>query len=269
MQVVSSYPNNMFCWIDLEHHQSQTRAKEFYRRSVRLGVSIDIPTPMGVPYTLCQIDGYNVAGLSHLMPDVKCRPRTIPPIWTSYIKHDDADAVAAKVTAAGGKVFMSPVDIMESGRMAMIQDPTGAVVGIWQPKDHVGAQLVNRPNALVWNELQTKDTDAALSFYETVFGWGHDQDPNGYHLFKLGERMQAGMLKMDDSWGDIPPNWGTYFMSEDIEATAAKAQELGGVIHVPPTHTGTVGRFAVIQDPQGGVFTAMQFDGPVDPPPGY
>ena len=81
--------------------------------------------------------------------------------------------------------------------------------------------------------------------------------------------MQAGMLKMDDSWGDVPANWAPYFMSADIEATAAKAKELGGVIHVPPTHTGTVGRFAVIGDPQGGVFTSMQFDGPVDPPPGY
>ena len=153
--------------------------------------------------------------------------------------------------------------------MAVIQDPVGAFVGVWQPREHIGAQLVNMPNTLVWNELQTKDTDAALSFYRSVFDWGHDQDPNGYHLFKLGERMQAGMLQMDDSWGDMPSNWAVYFMSDDIEATAAKAQELGAVIHVPPTHTGTVGRFSVIQDPQGGVFTAMQFDGPVDPPPGY
>ena len=52
------------------------------------------------------------------------------------------------------------------------------------------------------------------------------------------------MLKMDDSWGEVPPNWAPYFMSADIEKTAAKAKELGGVIHVPPTHTGTVGRFA-------------------------
>ena len=265
MQVVSSYPNNMFCWVDLNTTDA-AGAKEFYGGLFGWEF-VDIPTPMGVPYSLCQIEGYNITGLSQMMPDMM--EQNHPSVWTSYIKHDDADAVAAKVTAAGGKVFMPPMDIMESGRMAMIQDPTGAVVGIWQPKDHIGAQLVNRPNALVWNELQTKDTDAALSFYATVFGWGHDQDPNGYHLFKLGERMQAGMLKMDDSWGDIPPNWGTYFMAEDIEATAAKAQELGGVIHVPPTHTGTVGRFSVIQDPQGGVFTAMQFDGPVDPPPGY
>ncbi len=152
---------------------------------------------------------------------------------------------------------------------AVLLKPAGAMVGLWQPKGHIGAQLVNMPNALVWNELQTKDVDTARSFYGTVFGWGHDQDPNGFHLFELGERMQAGMLKMDVSWGEMQPHWGVYFMSEDIEATAARVKELGGAVLVPPTDTGTVGRFAVIQDPQGGVFTSMQFDGPVDAPPGY
>ena len=87
------------------------------------------------------------------------------------------------------------------------------MVGVWQPRQHIGAQLVNMPNALVWNELQTKDVDTARSFYGEIFGWGHDSDPNGYDLFKLGERMQAGMLKKDDSWGDVPPNWAPYFMS--------------------------------------------------------
>ena len=265
MQVVSSYPNNMFCWIDLAT-TDPAAAKAFYNGLFGWEY-FDVPTPMGSHYTMCQINGHNVAGLSILPPDMMAQ--NIPPIWTSYIKHDDVEAVTAKVAAAGGTVMMPPMDIMESGRMAMIQDPTGAVVGLWQPREHIGSQLVNMPNALVWNELQTKDVDAALSFYGTVFGWGHDQDPNGYHLFKLGERMQAGMLKMDESWGEIPPNWGVYFMTEDIEATAAKAQELGGTILVPATAAGGRGRFAVIQDPQGGVFKAMQFDGPVDAPPGY
>ena len=265
MQVVKSYPNNMFCWVDLATTDVDA-AKEFY--GSLFGWSyFDMPTPLGYHYSLCQIDGYNVAGMSILPQEMM--DQGIPPVWSSYIKHDDVDSVVAKAVAAGGTEAMPAMDVMESGRMAVIQDPTGAMVGVWQPRNHIGAQLVNMPNALVWNELQTKDVDTALSFYGTVFGWGHDSDPNGYHLFKLGERMQAGMLKMDDSWGEMPPSWAPYFMSADIEATAAKATELGGVIHVPPTDTGTVGRFAVIGDPQGGVFTSMQFDGPVDPPPGH
>jgi predicted enzyme related to lactoylglutathione lyase len=265
MQVVQRYPDNMFCWVDLAT-TDPAAAKEFY--SGLFGWEYyDVPTPMGSHYSMCQINGYNVAGLSNLPAEMM--EQGIPPIWSSYIKHDDVDAVAEKAVAAGGTVAMPTMDVMESGRMTIIQDPTGAMVGLWQPKEHIGAQLVNMPNALVWNELQTKDVDTARSFYGTVFGWGHDQDPNGYQMFKLGERMQAGMLKLDDSWGEIPPHWGVYFMSEDIEATTARAKELGGQIHVPPTDTGTVGRFAVIGDPQGGVFTSMQFDGPVDAPPGY
>ena len=265
MQVVQRYPDNMFCWVDLAT-TDPAAAKEFF--SGLFGWEyFDIPTGMGGSYSLCQINGYNVAGLSDLPAEMA--EQGIPPIWSSYIKHDDVDAVAEKAVGAGGTVAMPAMDVMDAGRMIIIQDPTGAMVGLWQPKEHIGAQLVNMPHALVWNELQTKDVDTARSFYGTVFGWGHDQDPNGYHLFKLGERMQAGMLKMDDSWGEIPPHWGVYFMSEDIEATTARAKELGGQIHVPPSDTGTVGRFAVIGDPQGGVFTAMQFDGPVDPPPGY
>ncbi len=265
MQVVSSYSNGMFCWVDLATTDPDA-AKVFY--SGLFGWEYDDrPTDMGIPYTLCQIDGYNVAGLSAMPPGMQ--EQNIPPCWTSYIKHDDVDAVAAKVTAAGGTVMMPPIDVMESGRMAIVQDPTGAAFGVWQPKEHIGAQLVNMPNALVWNELQTRDVAGALKFYRSVFDWGHDADPNGYHLFKLGDRMQAGMLQIDDSWGDIPANWAAYFMTEDIEATAAKAQELDATLHVPVTQVGDIGRFSVIQDPQGGNFVAMQFDGPVDPPPGY
>ena len=265
MQVVKSYPNNMFCWVDLATSDVPA-AKEFYNGLFGWDY-LDMPTPEGSHYSLCQIEGYNVAGLSNLPAEMMAQ--NIPPIWSSYIKHDDVDAVIAKATAAGGTLAMEPMDVMESGRLGVLQDPTGAMVSLWQPKHHIGAQLVNMPNAWVWSELQTKDAETASKFYQTVFGWGRDQDPNGYHLFKLGERMQAGMLQMDESWGEVPPNWGVYFMSEDIEATAARAKELGGAIYVPPTDTGTVGHFAVIGDPQGGAFTAIQYYAPVDPPPGY
>lgn len=265
MQVVSSYPNNMFCWIDLNTTDA-VAAKEFYGGLFGWDF-IDVPTSMGVPYSLCQIGGYNVAGLSQMMPDMLEQKH--PPVWTSYIKHDDADAAAAAVAAAGGRVLAPPMDVMEAGRMALIQDPAGAVVGIWQPKENTGAQLVNIPNALVWNELQTRDTASAVEFYRAAFGWGYLQDPSGYHLFKLGERIQAGMFLLDESMADIPPNWSVYFMSEEIEATTAKAKELGAVIYVSPTKIDDMGSFSVFQDPQGAMFTAMQFDGPVDAPPGY
>lgn len=265
MQVVSRYPNGIFCWVDLST-TDPAAAKEFY--SGLFGWEFeDRPTGMGGSYTMCLLEGKSVAGLGPMPPDMQSQG--IPPHWSSYIKHDDADAVAQKVSEAGGTVVMPPMDVMEEGRMFVAQDPTGGTFGVWQPKNHIGAELVNRPSALVWNELQTRDAEKALDFYSTVFGWGHDTDPNGYHLFKLDDRIHAGMMQMDDSWGDVPPNWAVYFMTEDIEATSNKASELGGRLLVPVTQAGEMGKFAVIQDPQSAVFTAMQFDGPVDAPPGY
>ena len=289
MQVVSSYANGMFCWVDLTT-TDPVAAKVFYARifgweyedrptdmgipyleqeysqelQTRAAEYEDRPTDMGIPYTNCQIDGYRVAGLV-LMPE-SMQDQNIPPRWTSYIKHDDVDAVAEKVTEAGGTVTMPPMDVMTEGRLLMAQDPAGADFCVWQPKNNTGAHLVNIPNTLVWNELQTRDAPGALRFYHSVFGWDHDADPSGYYLFKVNEHVHAGMLLIDDSWGDVPPHWTPYFMVADIEATVATVQELGGTILVPVTAIEEMGRFSVIQDPQGGVFVAMQFHGSADPP---
>ncbi len=218
-------------------------------------------------YTMMTIEGKSVAGMGTMPPDMQAQG--IPPIWTSYVKHDDVDAVVAKAEAAGGTVVMPAMDVMEEGRMAMIQDPGGAVVGVWQPKNHIGAQLVNMPGALVWNELQTHDLEGSKTFYNAVFGWENTMDESGYIMFSNDGRIQAGMMAIDPSWGEVPPNWSVYFMVEDVEASVAKAKELGGNVLVPPTAAGEMGRFSVLQDPQGGAFTVMQFSGPVDPPPGY
>lgn len=265
MKVVTSYPNGLFSWVDLSTTDPEG-AKAFYGGLFGWD-AVDIPTPMGPAYTMFRIQGYNVAGGGPLPPDMQAQG--VPPFWSSYVNHADLDSVLAKVADAGGAVVMPAMDVMEEGRMAMIQDPTGAVVGIWQPKNHIGAQLVNMDNTLVWTELQTRDAETAAKFYADVFGWTHSQDPSGYHMFAADGRIQAGMMQMDDSWGPVPPNWAVYFMVADIDATAAKVQELGGAILVPATKAGEMGIFIVIQDPQGAVFTAMQFDGPVDPPPGH
>lgn len=265
MQEVTSYPDGIFCWVDLATTDLEG-AKEFYASLFDWETS-DIPTDVGNVYTMFQIEGKNVAGASVMNPEMQAQG--MPPFWSSYVKHDDVDAIAEKADEAGGQLLSPPFDVMEEGRMVMIQDPSGAIFGVWQPRNHIGAQLVNRPNALVWNELQTRDGEAALSFYKTVFGWEDQVDENNYYVFKQNGRIQAGMLLMDESWDEnIPPNWAVYFMVEDVEATTAKVEELGGKVLVPPTPAGEMGKFTVAQDPQGGVFTMMQFDGEVDPPPG-
>lgn len=265
MQVVTEYPNGIFCWVDLSTTDTEA-AKAFY--SGLFGWDAEgVETDMGPIYTLFKIEGHTVAGMGPLPSEMQAQG--IPPIWSSYVKHDDVDAVAAAAAEAGGTVVMPAMDVMEDGRMAMIQDAGGAVFGVWQPKNHIGAQLVNQANTLFWNELQTNDVEGSKAFYNALFGWENAADENGYVVFSQAGRGQAGMMAIDPSWGEVPPNWGVYFLVEDVDAATAKVQELGGKMLVPPTKAGEMGRFSVVQDPQGGTFTVMEANGPVDAPPGY
>lgn len=266
MQVVRHYPDGMFSWIDLST-TDVAGAKAFYTALFGWEAA-DLPTDVGIPYTMFRLAGYNVAGCGPLPPEQAAQG--IPAYWTSYINHSDVDAVAARAATAGGQVVMPPMDVMDQGRMAVIFDPTGAGFGVWQPRTHIGAQLVNQPNTLIWSELQTRDPATAEAFYRAVFpNWSYSVDPSGYGMFAVDGRGQAGLMGMDESWGDVPANWQVYIMVEDIDATAEQVAALGGMLLMPPTAAGGMGRFAVVRDPQGGVFTVMQFSGPVDPPPGY
>lgn len=266
MQVVKRYPDGVFCWVDLTT-PDQDGAKAFYKGLFGWEAD-DRPIDIGGVYTMLQIEGHDVAGLGEMQPDMKAQG--VPAFWTSYVKHDDADSVAAKISEAGGNLMLPPMDVMDSGRMTIGTDTAGAGFGVWQPKAHIGAKLVNMPNTLVWNELQTREPEAAKAYYESVFGWTNSADENGYVMFSADGRMQAGMITMDENWGpEIPNHWAVYFMVDDVAAKAAQAEALGGKVVMPPTKAGEMGIFAVIADPQGGIFSIMSFSGPVDPPPGY
>lgn len=265
MQVVKAYPDGLFSWVDLATTDTEG-AKAFYSGLFGWEVE-DRPISEGQFYTMFSIDGHSVAGMGTMQPEMQAQG--MPPVWSSYVKHSDVDAIAVKAEAAGATIVMPPMDVMEEGRMMVFMDPTGAAVGVWQPKNHIGAAVVNQPNSLVWNELYTRDRDSSVSFYESVFGWEHASDENGYVMFKADGRIQAGLMAMDESYGDMPPNWTVYFLVEDINESVAKVKELGGNVLVPPSPAGEMGHFSVVQDPQGGSFTIMQFNGPVDPPPGH
>ena len=265
MHVVKSYPDGIFNWVDLSTTDVEG-AKAFYTALFGWEAA-DIPIgDSGDTYIMFRLNGYNVAGGGAMQPEMQAQG--IPTNWASYVKHDNVDAIAEKVTAAGGMIILPPMDVMEEGRMIMGLDPTGASFGAWQPLNHIGAQIVNVPNALVWNELQTRDPAAARAFYGSVFGWDYATDDNGYVMCQVNGRTQAGIMAIDENWGDVPNNWAVYFMTDDLDAKVAKVGELGGNIIVPITSAGEMGKFAVVQDPQGGIFTIMQFSGPGDTPPG-
>jgi hypothetical protein len=116
--------------------------------------------------------------------------------------------------------------------------------------------------AFSWFELMTTDTDSAKKFYSNLFGWDTEEMPMAdmnYTMVKVGEEGLGGIMSTPPQAEGSPPNWGVYVTVDDVDATARKAEELGGKILVPPTDIPNVGRFSVLQDPQGAVISAITY----------
>jgi predicted enzyme related to lactoylglutathione lyase len=252
MAEFSSYPPGTPSWVDLST-PDVPGAQAFYGRL--FGWEVGDTGPEGGGYAMFLLRGKYVAGVGPLAMEGQ------PTAWTTYVCTDDADATVAKVKAAGGTVFVEPMDVLDVGRMAVFADSTGAALAVWQPRAHQGAQLANEPGAFCWNELQTRDTEAAKAFYRAVFGWdAHSSDAPGmaYTEWKRGDDTIGGMMDMPaDVPPQVPPYWLTYFAVDDCDGTVAKAAELGGATLVAPMDI-PPGRFAVLTDPSGAVFGVIQ-----------
>jgi uncharacterized protein len=241
------------CWVDLGTPDLED-ATRFYTALFGWTAHVS-PEPEAGGYTLFRKGDSTVAGAGPLFTEGQ------PPAWSTYIATEDADATAQRVEAAGGRVLMAPFDVMDQGRMGVFLDQSGAPFSVWQAMAMPGADLFNETGSLSWNELTTRDPDGSKVFYNRVFGWeSDDQDmgPVTYTIFRLGDRQIAGMMPMvGDAWpADLPPHWMVYFAIDDTDATAGRAGDLGGVVSVPPNDI-PQGRFAVLNDPQGAVFTVM------------
>jgi uncharacterized protein len=186
-----------------------------------------------------------------------------PSVWTSYVCVDDADATVGRAKKAGATVLVEPMDVTDIGRMAVMADPTGAAVGVWQPKTFKGAELAGEAGAFAWNELNTRDVPSAKAFYTEVFGWEpNDLDMGGmsYTEWKLGDNPVAGMMTMLDIVpAEVPAHWLVYFAVEDADASVSKATELGATTLLPPTDI-PPGRFAVLSDPDRAAFAVIKMN---------
>jgi hypothetical protein len=260
MYTVTKYPHGTFSWADLSSTDA-AKSKAFYTELMGWTTS-DIPIGEGMVYTMFKKDGCDVAAMSQMMPDMQ--QQGVPSFWSNYVTVDDVDAMAEKVKALGGSVLVEPFDVFDSGRMLVLQDPTGASLSLWQARNHIGAGLVNTVGAMCWNELSTRDAAKAQDFYTKLFGWEFTKDPaqEFYHYFTNNGRANGGIMQMDERWGDAPPHWMVYFTVADIDQTVAKVPGLGGKVHVPVTPAGTIGRFSVVGDPTGAVCTFIQLTEP-------
>ncbi len=249
----TSYTQGTPSWVDLPT-TDQDAAKAFYA-GVFGWTYDDQPMGEGAVYSIAKVRGLDVAAISPQPAEMAAAGA--PPMWGTYITVDSADDAAAKVGAAGGKVLMEPMDVMNAGRMVLAMDPGGAMIAFWQPNEHIGARLVNEPGSLSWNELITTDASSA-KFYEQVAGMTTstmDMGQGEYTLFHVGDALVGGTTP--PMMEGIPNHWHVYFSVDDADATAAKITELGGTILVPPFDT-PVGRIAVAQDPQGAAFSIIK-----------
>ena len=220
------YPPGTPSWIELSVPNADAAAR-FYGELMGWRATEPGPPETG-GYRMFEQGGKSVGGLMGHMQEGQ------PTAWATYVSVADADDTAAKVAAAGGTVVVEPMDVMDIGRMAIFADPTGAVFGVWQPKTFTGADLVNEPNSLCWNEVLTRDANAGKAFYPAVFGWvagrpSFDGAPDTYTVWELDGKPVGGMMQMTDDYfpAEMPPHWGVCFAVANCDDTLAKAQALG------------------------------------------
>ena len=265
------------CWVDSSHPDPEA-VLPFYGGLFGWEFEDQMPEDAPGPYFTARLKGRDAAAIGGVQEGA-------PPmaVWNTYVWVTSADESAAKATAAGGSVLAEPFDVMDYGRMAVLADPEGAVISVWEPRTHKGATVVNEHGALNFNGLATRDVEGAKAFYGALFGWellemgaGAMWTLPGYgdHLEESSPGLREQMVGMgapdgfidvvaavnpiaaDDA--DTPPHWSVTFGVDDVDATAAQVAELGGEVVTGPFDAPWV-RMAVVKDPQGALFIASQF----------
>ena len=259
MPEFTSYEHGCPCWVDLMSPDVEG-SKAFYGSIFGWDATDQHDDEGNRVYVMFTLDGRNVAGLGGQMPGME----NAPAFWNTYVSVDDIAAMVDAATEAGGSVMVPAMQVMEAGHMAIVADPAGAAISLWKAGDHIGADVCNEPNTMSWNELMTRDVDAALGFYRAVFGWdivGQDMGPMGtYHVVQGGEHGGwGGIMAMPPEMPEMVPNhWAVYFAVDDIEATASAVADHGGSIAQAPFEIPGVGVMAVMHDPHSGSFSLMQ-----------
>jgi predicted enzyme related to lactoylglutathione lyase len=255
----TSYTSGTFSWADLTT-TDQDGARRFYTQLFGWEYD-DSPAGEGVVYSMAKLGGHFVAAISP-QPQQQ-REAGVPPAWNSYVTVEDADRTLDRARELGGNVHAGAFDVFDSGRMGVVQDPQGAFFLIWEPKQHIGAGLVNAPGALAWNELGTPAREAAAAFYRDLFGWKTSAMPGAdppYLIIHTADGHSNGGIR-DPAPPGTPPFWLVYFATEDLEDALEKVRAGGGQVLLGATDIG-IAKIAVATDPQGAVFAL--YDGRLD-----
>jgi len=254
MATFTKHTHGTFSYIELGTTDPEA-AKRFYGEL--FGWTYDDmpmgPEMPGMTYTMAKLNGKTVGGLYKMGAEMK----GVPAHWASYVTVDNVDEVTEKAKSNGAKIHKTPFDVMDVGRMAVLEDPSGAIFMLWQAKKSIGSEVMKENGTLCWNELYTNNIDAAGKFYVNTLGWktkAMDMGPMGtYTLFSVpgSESNIGGMMNMPPNMKNVPPHWLVYLEVADCDVATSKATSLGGKVVMPPMDIPNVGRFSIVQDPQG------------------
>lgn len=257
----SRYEPGTFCWIDLATTDPEA-AKSFYG-DLFGWTSERLLEDGGFTYDLMKLNGETVCGI-YLKGD-EVRSRDLPPYGMSYVNVENVAATAERSRELGGTVIEEPYGD-DAGLMTTLSDPEGAMIVAYQPLSFSGSSRVNDPGCLTWNELQTRDPESVSDFYSSLFGWTLEpMEEDGKTVYVTIENRgsaNGGWMPMNENHGDIPPYWLVYFTTEDIDASVAKINDLGGGVMAGPMEIMEGSRIAVVHDPQGAAFAL--FEGETD-----
>ncbi|MDQ3862317.1 MAG: VOC family protein [Actinomycetota bacterium] len=249
-----SYEPGTFCWVELSTTDAEG-AKAFY--GDLLGWEFrDDEIPGGV-YTMCLREGDAVAAIF--------QQDGFSAHWNNYVSVTSADETAAKAKQLGARIIEEPFDVMEFGRMAVLADPGGAMLCVWEARAHIGAGRVNDVGCMSWNELQTRDSEAAGDFYGGLFGWEiepiEDDGALVYTTVKNAGVQNGGFMPMAEQHGDWPSFWLPYFTVSSRDGAIGRTKELGGALVAGPLDL-PAGKIAILADPQDAPFAV--FEGQTD-----
>ncbi|MGA9596446.1 MAG: VOC family protein [Acidimicrobiia bacterium] len=263
-----AYQHGLFAWADIST-PDPAATSAFYTALFGWDAEEQHDPDGNHVYTMFKLDGKVVAGLG---PQPDGGEQEMPAVWNAYITVDDINTAVDGWALARGKVVMPPMDVFDSGRMAVVADPEGAIVALWQAREYAGAEVFNSAGAMTWNELNTRDAAAACEFYGKTLGWEFELFPmegaGDYWVIKIpdksleaplsGDAYNGGILTMSDDFpSEVPAYWSVYFTSADVDADAAKITELGGSVMTGPMDTPS-GRIAVVADPAGAIFNLIK-----------
>ena len=248
---VTKYPHGTFSWADVA--TTDLEGTKNFLTNLFGWTAQDIED---ADYTMFYLDGKATAGASTMGGQVEHS------FWGNFVTVDSVNEIAEKAKTLGAEIIYEPMDVMEAGRMVVVKDPQGAMINFWEPKSHIGAEVVNKVGAMGWNELYTNDVEGAKKFYGELLGWEFDNDAMGhdYILIKNNGRMNGGIMAITEEMGDMPPMWGTYFTVANVDEAVEKIRANGGIVHKEPWEAEGVGKMAAVAGPEGAPFMIIEMN---------